>query len=66
MSALRYDKIDAIRASITQMEDLVAIFSRADGLQLLQVYNSESPPPTSGTTEAITLRELPGKDGNPD
>jgi hypothetical protein len=60
---LPYEKINVIKSSIVQLEDLIAIFSQKDGPRLLHVYNTTEPPGNSvEDLEIITLEELPDKD----
>jgi hypothetical protein len=56
---LLYEKVAEMKASVTQMEDLVAVFSQRDGLAMLQVYHvAPTGAHLSPAVRIIQLREL--------
>lgn len=60
MARLQFDKLAAIQASIQDddLDDLVAVFSRKDGPELLHVYNRDHVEPGEGELHRTLLRDL--------
>jgi hypothetical protein len=60
---LPYEKLDAVRRSITRLDGLAAVLSQKNGPRLLQVYLSDLPPETDQqNVKSITLRQLLDRD----